>query len=229
MKGGKKPWYVPVLAVLVLSGVMMSRSGVSEKLTLIPVAALFLFGFGMLIREAVKGWKKSDAQVLADYVELGWFFSGSREVKLEDRKKHFAGALGVWAVAFLDNLDGPGLSTALVFLGVILLTMGVPLLIAWKGDPAKTDRKVRPEAIAALMVGLLTCGFFCTFIGIGVYHGAWWFVLPLGLCFLGVFSRPLVAGLRTLLGAPRNARDRGEAHLQRAKEMDPWDRQDKKY
>ena len=229
MKGEQKPWYVPVLAVLVLSVVMMSRSGVSEKLIWIPVAALFLFGFGMLIREAVKGWKKSDAQVLEDYVELGWFFSGSREVKLEDRKKHFVGALGVWAVAFLDNLDGPGLSTALVFLGVILLTTGVPLLIAWKGKSGKTGRKVRPEAVAALLLGVLTCGFFCTFIGIGVYHGVWWFVLPPGLCFLGVFSRPLVAAVRTLMGIPWFSRDEGENHVRRGKDQDPWDRKDKKY
>jgi hypothetical protein len=105
---------------------------------------------------------------------------------------------------------------------------GIPLLVAWKGRKGNQERKVRTETIIALILGLISCGFFCTFIGIGVYHGVWWFVCPPGLVFLSFFSRPLVAAVRTLLGVS-TPRDRGEGHVRREKELDPWDRPDKKY
>lgn len=225
----KKPWYITVLAMLILSGVALAKQEEAKKLALFPIAGAFLMGFGVMIFQAVKEWKESDKQVLEKYGELARFFSGSKTISLEDRKKHFLGAMSVWGIAFLGGNNRPPLGTALVFLGLILLIFGIPLLITWKGSPKTTENKVSPEAVAALLVGLVTSGFFCAFIGIGVYHGAWWFVLPPGLCFLSWSSRPLVAGLRTLLGGTQDSRDRGEAHLRREQEMDPWDRPDKKY
>lgn len=225
MKDGKsRPWYVPVLAVLILSTVMLSKNTANQNLVLIPVVLAFALGFGILIAAAVKEWKKSDEEVLAGFSELAGFFSGSGKISMPDRKKQFLGALGVAVFAVVrTEASGP----SLVFLALALALFGIPFLLTQKGRQEKKERLVKPEAIIALILGLLTCGFFCFFVGIGVYHGAWWFVLPPGLCFLSFFSRPLVAAVRTLLNVPRLRRDKGEGHVRRGKEMDPWDRPDR--
>ena len=61
--------------------------------------------------------------------------------------------------------------------------------------------------------------------GIGIWHGAWWFVCPPGLIFMLLFSRPLIAGLRILL---RREKDPGEKHINKRRDPDPWDRPDRK-
>lgn len=224
MKDGKsRPWYVPVLAVLILSAVMLSKNAANQNLVLIPVVLAFALGFGILIAAAVKEWKKSDEEVLAGFSELAAYFTGGKEVSLREHRKRFLAALSVAGFALVRTRD----RHSLIFLGIAVLLFGVPLLMAMRGNREKKERLVKPEAIIALILGLLTCGFFCFFVGIGVYHGAWWFVLPPGLCFLSFFSRPLVAAVRTLLNVPRLRRDKGEGHVRRGKEMDPWDRPDR--
>lgn len=226
MKGGaeRKPWYVPVLALLILSGVMLLRQEKYKNLVLIPVVLAFALGFGVLLGAAWKQWKKTDEEILAEFSELAGFFGGSGTIGMPDRKKQFLGALGVAVFAVVrTEASGP----SLVFLGLALLLFGIPLLAARKGTRENKERLVKPETIAALIVGLLPTGFMCFFIGIGVYHGVWWFVLPPGLCFLSFFSRPLVAAVRTLLNVPKLRRDRGEGHVRRGKETDPWDRPDR--
>ena len=224
MKGSKdKPWFVPVLAVLILSAVFLFQQEEYKDLGLIPVALAFLLGFGLLLGASVKEWKKTDEEVLAGFSELAAYFTGGKEVSLSERKKRFLAALSVAGFALVRTRDGH----SLIFLGIAVLLFGIPLLTAMRGKGEKKERLVKPETIAALILGLLPTGFMCFFMGIGVYHGAWWFVLPPGLCFLSFFSRPLVAALRTLMKVPGLRRDRGEGHVRQGRERDPWDRPDR--
>lgn len=224
MKGGeaRKPWYVPVFAVLILSVVILSQAGVPGEVLLIPIALAFLLGFGLIIGIAVKEWKKPDEEILSGFSVLAQSSAGGKEISLANRKKFFLGALGVAGFSLVEIRD----KNALIFLALALLLFFALLLPDLRRKPRKKERLVKPETIIALIMGLVTCGFFCFFIGIGIYHGAWWFVLPPGLCFLSVFSRPLVAAVRTLLRLPQLRRDRGEGHVRRGKEIDPWDRPD---
>ena len=225
MKGSdlRKHWYIPVLALLIVSTGILSEQGADKNLVLIPVAAAFLLGFGVLLGVSVKEWKKSDVEVLAGFSELAAYFTGGKEVSLRERQKRFLAALGVAGFALVRTRD----RHSLIFLGIVVLLFGVPLLMAMRSKGEKKERLVKPETIAALILGLLPTGFMCAFMGIGVYHGVWWFVCPPGLIFLSFFSRPLVAALRTLLKVPAVRRDRGEGHVKQGKETDPWDRPDR--
>lgn len=196
-----------------------------DRLILIPVILLFVGAFAVLLWQSVKQWKKTDKEIISDYLILSasLFVSDAREIKTLLRRFLASAAFCAFVL-----IKGPNESVApYIFCGIALLISGLPLLSAllgWNRDTSD-EQIYRGGALIAVIVGLIGCGFFCFFMGVGTWHGVWWFVCPPGLIFMSHFARPLVAGLRILL---RKEKDPGEKHINRRKDPDPWDRPDKK-
>lgn len=216
----KPRWFFFVIAAGILS-VHLFGDEMGDRGLLIPVVAgVFILGFGMLLWQAIKEWKKPDEEIVSGYRQMAGFFQGSGQFTLAQRMRLFLGVIAIDALFLHNAREYPGAVGRYIICAVSLLLFGVPLLRAWlvkNQDAAPRQHKLRPEAVAAVIASLVPVGFMCFFIGIGTYHGAWWFVLPPGLIFLTMFTRPLVAGIRILL------KDTSR------KEIEPWDRPDKEY
>lgn len=225
MKGGKKPWWFFVVAGLIL---LLNRFGdrlAETNLILIPVIALFVLVFGIMVWQSIGLWKKPDKEILSEYLVLAVYIFASDVKETKTLVQRFLAA-GAFAAFVLYKMRNGSLAPYL-FCGALLLITGLPLLRALltRNREKQDGPDYREGAAAAIIVGLITCGFMCFFIGIGVYHGVWWFVLPPGLIFLSLFSRPLAAGVRFLL---HKEKDPGEQHINRRRDIDPWDRPDRK-
>ena len=227
MKGEKKPtpWWVSVIAALILCLHMFGDQLADKNLILIPIILLFVFAFGALLWLSIKQWKKPDQEIVSDYLVLSasLFTSDTKETKpLALRFLASAVFAAFVLIRFRDGSPAP-----FIFCGIVLVVCGFPLLGALLGWNRNTsdEQAYREGALVAVLIGIVTCGFFCFFIGIGIWHGVWWFTCPPGLIFLSLFSRPLVAGLRILF---RKEQDPGEKHINKRKDIDPWDRPDRK-
>ena len=194
---------------------------------LILIAGIFIGGFIALIWHGIKEWKKTDEEIIANYIPMTAFFRGTDARTPQQKVTNFFGAVAVVAFFLYNTREHPGAIGRYIICGIILLIFCLPLLRSWfesiRGTEDSKPNRVQPEVIASIIIGLIPCGFMCFFIGIGIYHGVWWFVLPPGSIFLFIFSRPLVAGIRILLSGHR---DTGETHLRKGREVDPWDRPD---
>lgn len=206
--------FLAFLAALIF--LFISRNSDNEDMKtpiLILIAGVFIVAFGAMIWHGVKEWKKTDEEILADYGRIA-------DISIPD-----LGFLGVYGgmfatIVFLFNAWGTdAFLPACGFCCILWLLIGSPILYSRyiKKKAASSTYPTKPRItgaqISALLIGLVTCGFFCFLIGIGVYHGVWWFILPPGLIFLFNFSRPLVAAIRTMIRPPKS-------------EDDPWDRPD---
>jgi hypothetical protein len=196
-----------------------------KLLTLIPVIVLFAGAFAALLWQSVKQWKKSDKEIISDYLILSasLFVSNTKETNTLVRR--FLASVAFCAFVLIKMRNGS--IAPYIFCGIVLLVSGLPLLralLGWNHD-ASDEQAYREGALAAILVGLFGCGFFCFLMGIGTWHGVWWFVCPPGLIFMSHFARPLVAGLRILF---RKEKDPGEKHINKRKDPDPWDRPDRK-
>lgn len=223
-----KPWWFFAIAALILSVFIFREQLQGSRLVLIPVGLAFLIGFGVMLSQGIKQWKKPDEEILADYLPAAAFLSGTDGVNPKTHAGNFARTVVTVIVilVFTSGRSGRIPTPFLLFLVVGLLLTGFPLLRAWLGKKRKQAEgpDYRAAAVIALLLGLITTGFICFWIGIGVFHGAWWFVCPPGLIFLSLFARPLVAGLRFLF---RREKDPGENHINRRQDADPWDRPDR--
>jgi len=218
----KRPWYVLVLGAMILVIVGFLDQLRQYDLLIPAVILLFLCMFGLLLRLAVIQWKKPDDEILksCDLWHTGKLLSG---------KQVFLSTLfliGVFLFRLLQNSDSlptPAYILAAIVLILNLCSLILPRLKARRTDsPARTPR-ITGREITAFFVGLLPSLFICFFIGIGVYNGVWWFTLPPGLIFLLLFSRPLVAAVRSVA---RRHRETEERLPTSRKEADPWDRPD---
>ena len=196
-----------------------------DLLILIPVLLLFAGAFGALIWQGIKEWKKTDQEIISNYLILAASLFGSDKTPLKTHLQRFLSTVAfvVFVVFHFRARDSSPIPY--IFCGIALLISGFPLLRALLGRNRDTseEQAYREGALIAVIIGLITSGFFCFFIGIGSWHGAWWFVCPPGLIFLFNASRPLVAGLRILF---RREKDPGEKHVRKRKDIDPWDRPD---
>lgn len=216
---------IPILAVLTQC-IGKYGNQLQEKNLLIPlVIALFVGAFGVLLWQSIQQWKKSDKEVVSDYLPLSGLLFTSDTKKTKTLVLCFLGTVAF--VIFIMIKMRNGSPEPYILCGIALLSTGLPLLGALLGwnRGISDEQTYREGALAAILVGFFTSGFFCFFVGIGIWHGAWWFVCPPGLIFLSYFTRPLVAGLRILF---RREKDPGEKHISKRKDSDPWDRPDRK-
>jgi cytochrome c oxidase assembly factor CtaG len=194
-------------------------------LALIPVLLLFAGAFGLLLRRGIKEWRKTDKEIISEYLILAASLFGNQKTEIKTLVQRLLATV-VFVVFFL--FKEPNHSPApYIFCGIVLLISGFPLLGVLLGRNRETNEEqaYRQGALVAVAINLAACCFFCFFIGIGTRHGVWWFVSPPGLIFLVNLSRPLVAGIRLLI---RKEKDPGEKHIKKCKTKDPWDRPDRK-
>ena len=221
--GGKPAPLVRLLAVAaVLVFFFIRQNSENEDMKtpiLVLIAAIFLFGFGTLIWQGIKEWKKTDEEILMGYALMATTM-GTGNIR-SSQGFQFLGAGFAATAYFLYNAWGTHAFTgACIFCGIALSIVAIPTLYTWYREKTAAnstppeDHWITGEQITALLIGLVSCGFICFLIGVGFYHGVWWFILPPGLIFLFNFSRPLVAAIRTMI-RPRQS-----------KEQDPWDRPD---
>ena len=198
-----------------------------SPLLLIPIILLFIGGFYVLLRQGIQEWKKTDQEIVSDYLILAASLFGDQKTATKTLVTRFLSTVAfvVFVVCEFRHRDSSPIPYILC--GVSLLISGFPLLralLGWKRNPSD-EQMYREAALIAVIIGLVTCGFFCFFMGIGTWHGVWWFVCPPGLIFLYNSARPLVAGLRILF---RREKDPGEKHINKRNAPDPWDRPDRK-
>lgn len=196
-----------------------------DLLVLIPVILLFAGAFGLLLRQGIKEWKKTDKEIISDYLVLAASVFTAEKADKKSLVQRFLATLAFVLFVMIKMQNGS--PAPYIFCGIALLISGLPLLrvlLGWNRDTSQ-EQAYREGALIAVILGIVTCGFFCFFMGIGIWHGAWWFVCPPGLIFMLLFSRPLIAGLRILL---RKEKDPGEKHINKRRDTDPWDRTDRK-
>lgn len=174
----------------------VSRNSDNENATpliLILVAAIFIAAFGILLWHGIKEWKKTDEEILASFSPMVNTMS-LRNPRPEGGLRFLIGGVVLAIYALYRAWGNPAFSAAFIFIVIVLSIIGIPVLYAryheknaLHSTPQERPR-VTGEQLAALLVGFFSCGFILFFIGIGVYHGVWWFVVPPGLIFLVSFS-----------------------------------------
>lgn len=221
MDGGKtdRPWYFNLVVVIAILAISQAERLAEHNLFIPLVIGIFAAVFGVLLWQGIRQWKKSDEEILE-----GFSFKKTGYSKDPDPVKSLlVGAAFTVFVLFKTEFAVSGI----VFCCIAMLISALPLisqiLEKRNGNRPALKRRISGQHVAAFLIGLIPSLFMCFFIGIGCYHGAWWFVLPPGLILLLSFSRPLVAAVRSVA---RNYRDAGEQHLRTKKETDPWDRPD---
>ena len=216
---------IPILAVLIFSVAKFSDQLQASNLLIPLIILIFVIGFGFFAFQVIKLWKNTDREIVSDYLLLAasLFVSDAKETKVLVQR--FLAVVAFVIFVFIKMRNGS--PVPYIFCGIALLISGLPLLralLGWNRDTSE-EQAYREGALMATLIGLITSGFICAFMAIGIWHGVWWFVCPPGLIFLGFFSRPLVAGLRILF---RKEKDPGEKHINKRKDSDPWDRPDRK-
>ena len=226
----KTPWFVYLIASVVFVIVAFKDWLAENDLILPTVIAVVAIALGILLVQGLKEWKKSDEAVLATY-DLGRFFQPKEGT--DTKVTIFRALLGAAILIFCLLKDHSIMPMpAKIIFGILAVVVAIsPILSKIRANSRKSSRTspITHVEVTAFLVGLIPTLFFCFFIGIGVYHGAWWFVTPPGLVFLVTSTRPLVAAVRTVY---KRYRPDDEAHLRKGKEADPWDRLDndpKKY
>ena len=192
-------------------------------LSLIPIILLFVGAFGFLLWRGLREWKKTDKEIVSEYLVAAASLFSAQKAEIKTLLQRLLTTV-VFVVFVLTK--APKHSPApYIFSGIVLLFAVLPILSAVlnRNGGTNEEQAYRQGALVAVIINLAACGFFCFFIGIGTWHGVWWFVCPPGLIFLVNFSRPLIAGLRILL---RREKDPGEKHINKRKDPDPWDRPD---
>lgn len=220
----KQSWYIYALAAIIFLTVTFSDWLSQHKVVfVIDIAVLLVLAFGILLFSSLKEWKKSDEEILAGFARKNLI---QQEQPVTPRRLIFGAISGLAVFLFIISGSGPmPRPVKIIFSIAVVIVTAVNLFMLLRKKHGTPARKVivAPREIAAFFLGLIPCLFFCVFIGIGTYHGIWWFVLPPGLFFLFAFSRPLVAAVRSVY---RRFHADDEVHVRKGKEIDPWDRSD---
>ena len=226
----KTPWFVYLLAAIVFVIVAFGDWLAENNLILPAAIAIVVIALGILLVQGLKEWKKSDEEILSAYD----IWKSFQPKEGTGAKKTVLRALlgsGVLLFFLLKDHSIMPLPAKIVF-GILAVVVALsPILSIKRKDSQKSSRtyRITGKEVTAFLAGLIPTLFFCFFIGLGTYHGVWWFVTPPGLVFLVLFTRPLVAAVRTVY---RRFRPDDEAHIRKGKELDPWERPDtdpKKY
>ncbi|MBE6921662.1 MAG: hypothetical protein E7465_00575 [Ruminococcaceae bacterium] len=202
---------------------------------ILPVIIVVVVAFlGFFAWQIARDWKKPDEEILdlEDTVQNGSLSNSSkRQLTYRDRKKYFFGCIGfIVFILFREKQISPG---SLIFCGIVLLAGCIWFLPAWiqkrrgkEGEPLFPNAKLQPEQLFYMLFSLAgTCFIiFWIYLVLRNVPQLWWFSIPGFIIGAGV-SRPLVAGLRLLF---RKEKDPGEKHVRRQKDMDPWERPDRK-
>lgn len=223
----KTPRFVFLLAPIMFV-IVAFKDWLSVNNLLFPVViALFATVFGILLIQGLKEWKKSDEAVLSAY-DLRKTFQPQEGA--DTKKAVLRALLGLAVFIILLLKDGsimPKSAKIVVSILAFVVLLAPILSIHYKKhSDSRESVRIRPIThveVTAFLVGLIPSLFICFFIGIGIYHGVWWFAAPPGLVFLVLFSRPLVAAVRTVY---KHCRHDDEVHLRKGQEIDPWDRPD---
>ncbi len=176
----RKP--TPLLRVLAFVAVLIflfiSRNSDNEDMKtpiLILIAGVFIVAFGAMIWHGVKEWKKTDDEIISNYIPLAAFFRGTDTRTSQQKITHFVGVVAVAALFLYNSREYPGAISRYIICGISLLIFGMPLLRPWfakiRGTEDPKPNRIQPEIIAAIITGLIPSGFMCFFIGIGTYHG----------------------------------------------------------
>lgn len=202
---------------------------------ILPAIIVIVVAFlGFFAWQIAKDWKKPDEEIL-NLEDSGQSntHSGPRKGQLtyRERKNYFFGCIGFIAfILFREKQISPG---SLIFCGIVLLAGCIWFLPAWiqkrrgkEGEPLFPNAKLQPEQLFYMIFSLAgTCFIiFWIYLVLSNVPQLWWFSIPGFIIGAGV-SRPLVAGLRILL---RREKDPGEKHVRKRKDVDPWDRPDRK-
>ena len=217
----KTPWFVILLAPIMFLIVAFHDWLSANNLLFPAVIALFAAVFGLLLMHGLKEWQKSDEAILSAY-DIWKVKEGVNTKKVVFRALLGSGVLILLLLKESSIMPKPAKIVISILSLVVTL---VPIFSKIRANSRKTSRTspVTLVEITAFLVGLIPSLFFCFFIGIGVYHGVWWFVVPPGLVFLVTSTRPLVAAVRTVY--KRCCYD-DEVHLRKGEEIDPWERPD---
>lgn len=229
-KDNVAPWFIFLLAPAMFA-IIVFRDWLSANNLILPAAiAIVVIVLGILLVQSLKEWKKSDEEILSAY-NWGIFFQ--QKEGSNTKKTVLRALLGSTILIFFLLKDHSIMPTpAKIVFGILAVVVALsPILSRKRKDSQKSSRtyRITGKEVTAFLAGLIPTLFFCFFIGVGTYHGVWWFVTPPGLVFLALFTRPLVAAVRTVY---RRFRPDDEAHIRKGKELDPWDRPDtdpKKY
>ncbi len=226
----KTPWFVYLLAAIVFVIVAFGDWLAEKDLILPAVIVIVVVALGILLVQGLKEWKKSDEEVLSAY---DIFKSYQSEEGTGTKKTILRGLLGSGVLIFFLLTERSSMpKPAIIVVSILALLVSlIPILSIIRAKFRKSSRtyRITGKEVTAFLAGLIPTLFFCFFIGVGTYHGVWWFVTPPGLVFLVLFTRPLVAAVRTVY---RRFRPDDEAHIRKGKELDPWERPDtdpKKY
>ena len=217
------------IAVLIFLFIRQNAGNEDMKIPiLILIAGIFIGGFIALIWHGVKEWKKTDEEILSGFNPIVHMI-GMNNIRVKEGVLYLVGVLAVIAYALFNAWGNPTFTGLCIFFCILIFINCIPMFYdrrreqAARSNTASKETHITGEQLIAILLGLVTCGFMCFFIGTGIYHGVWWFVLPPGSIFLFIFSRPLVAGVRTIL---LHRKDSGERHVRKGREVDPWDRPD---
>lgn len=220
----KTPWFVYLIASVVFVIVTFKDWLAENDLILPAVIALFSAVFGILLVQGLKEWKKSDEAILSAY---NIFKSTQPKEGADTKKTVFRALLGsaIFVLLLLQNSSIMPKPAKIVVSILSLVVTLVPILSKIRVNSRKSSRTspITLVEVTAFWVGLIPSLFFCFFIGIGIYHGVWWFTTPPALIFGVCFTRPLVAAVRTVY---RRCCHDDDAHVRKGKEIDPRDRQD---
>lgn len=202
---------------------------------ILPAIIVIVVAFlGFFAWQIAKDWKKPDEEIMDmenDREDTGFPKTRKRPVTFQERKQFFLSGIGFVLLILLqqDQLD----PFILIFCGIVLLAGCIWFLPAWiqkrrgkEGEPLFPNAKLQPEQLFYMIFSLAgTCFIiFWIYLVLSNVPQLWWFSIPGFIIGAGV-SRPLVAGLRILF---RKEKDPGEKHINKRKDIDPWDRPDRK-
>lgn len=239
MKNGKMSRGESIVFTFLFLG-MLSLVTFHEKLSelnlILPVIILVVVSFlGFFAWHIAKTWKQPDEEIMdieSSGSSQGFPRTSGRKATYEERRGFFVSAIGM--VLFILFREKQINSGSLIFCGIVLTAGGAFFLPAWiqkrrgkEGEPLFPNAKLQPEQIFYMLFSAFgTCFIiFWIYIVLTKVPQFWWFSIPGFIIGAGV-SRPLVAGLRILL---RREKDPGEKHVRKHKDIDPWDRPDRKH
>ena len=95
---------------------------------LILIAGIFIGGFIALIWHGIKEWKKTDEEIIANYIPMTAFFRGTDARTPQQKVTNFFGAVAVVAFFLYNTREHPGAIGRYIICGIILLIFCLPLL-----------------------------------------------------------------------------------------------------